>query len=98
MRQQRPDLLNIGAKCPTDILLYTEDKDINANETAQILRKNGWNVEVFDTVKKWDKHFKYAKNKGIPMIGYITKDGFERKDITSDEKTIIDPATWKKDA
>ena len=89
-------MLKITAKCPTDILLYTEDKNINAHETAQTLRKNGWNVEVFDTVKKWDKHFKYAKNKGIPMIGYITADGFERKDIASDEKVTIDPKEWMK--
>jgi len=99
MRQQRPDLLNIGAKCPTDILIYTEDKDLKqtANETAQTLRKNGWNVEVFDTVKKWDKHFKYAKNKGIPFIGYVSADSFETKNMSNDEKAAIDPKNWIKD-
>ncbi len=98
IRQQRPDLLEVGAKCPTDILVYTEDSDLKtkANETAQTLRKNGWNVEVFDTVKKWDKHFKYAKNKGIPNILYVNADSFERKNIASDQKSNINPAQWVK--
>lgn len=97
IRQTRPELLNIGAKSPTDILIYTEDKDINANDTAQILRKRGLNVEVFHTVKKWDKHFKYASKKLIPYIWYVSKNGHEVKNLTSDEKTKADPKTWSKD-
>ncbi len=97
MRQQRPDLLNIGAKCPTDILVYTEDKEINPHETAQILRKRGFNIEVFETVKKWDKHFKYAEKKGIPYIWYITPEGHEVKDIAGNTKTAANPDEWSKD-
>ncbi|CAG0907562.1 unnamed protein product [Cyprideis torosa] len=96
IRQSRPDLLNIGAKCPTDILVYTEDKDINANITAQTLRKRGFNVEVFDTVKKWDKHFKYAEKKGIPYIWYISNAGHEVKNLASDVKEKSNPESWSK--
>ena len=97
MRQQRPDLLNIGAKCPTDILVYTEDKEVNPHETAQVLRKRGFNVEVFETVKKWDKHFKYAEKKGIPYIWYINQGGDEVKDIATNTKAAANPNEWSKD-
>lgn len=97
IRQTHPDLLNIGAKCPTDILVYNEDENINANLTAQILRKKGANVEVFETVKKWDKHFNYAKKKGIPFIWYITSNGHEIKNLKTDEKKSVTPETWVKD-
>lgn len=97
IRQSRPDLLNIGAKCPTDILVYTEDETINANLTAQTLRKRGLNVEVFGTTKKWDKHFNYAKKKGIPNVWYITAQGHEIKNLATDSKQKADPESWVKD-
>lgn len=100
IRQSRPDLLNIGPKSPTDILVYTEDESLagTANATAQLLRKNGNNVEVYHTVKKWEKHLKYAEKKVIPFICYIRgEDVFEKKCMKSGEQTTIDPKLWKKD-
>ena len=64
----------------------------------QTLRKRGFNVEVFATVKKWDKHFKYAEKKGIPYIWYITKEGHEVKNLANGDKSSVDIATWNKDA
>lgn len=100
IRQSRPELLNIGPKSPTDILVYTEDESLAgaANATAQLLRKNGNNVEVYHTVKKWEKHLKYAEKKEIPYICYIRGDDvFEKKCMKSGEQTTIDPKLWKKD-
>ncbi len=100
IRQSRRDLMNIGPKCPTDVLVYTEDKDLKetTNITAQTLRKRGFNVEVYDTVKKWEKHFKYAKNKGIPYIWYVNgPDTHEVKNMATDDKKETNPNDWNKD-
>ena len=91
--------MNIGAKSPTDILVYTEDKSLTAEATlaAQTLRKRGFNVETFQTVKKWEKHFKYADKKGIPFIMYVNADGkFEVKDVASGEQAESTPENWQR--
>ena len=98
IRQSRPDLMNIGPKSPTHILVYSENKDLTADvtKTAQILRKRGYNVETYHTVKKWEKHFKYAKNKGIPHIMYVNEaDSFEVKDVASGETSQTTPEAWQ---
>lgn len=98
IRQSRPDLINIGPKSPTDILMYAEDMDLSkkASQTAQTLRQRGFNVEIYHTVKKWDKHFKYAEKKLIPYIWYVKKDEHEIKDMTSGDKISTTPETWSK--
>ncbi|MEM8833458.1 MAG: histidine--tRNA ligase [Pseudomonadota bacterium] len=97
IRQSRPDLLNIGAKSPTDILVYTEDKDLTSEATkaAQILRERGFNVETYHTVKKWDKHVKYAEKKAIQHIMYVKgKDEFEVKTLASGQSQETSPQSW----
>lgn len=98
IRQSRPDLLNIGPKSPADILIYTEEKDLSQDvaKTAQTLRKRGLKVESYHTVKKWDKHFKYAKAKQIPFIWYVKADGHEVKDMASGDQAKADPESWEK--
>ena len=98
MRQSRPDLLNIGPKSPADILIYTEEKDLaqEVAKTAQTLRKQGLKVESYHTVKKWDKHFKYAEKKQIPYIWYVKADGHEVKDMASGDQAKADPKSWEK--
>ncbi len=100
IRQSRPDLLNIGPKSPTDILIYSEDIDLAQNVTnaAQTLRQRGYNVETYHTVKKWEKHLKYAKNKEIPYIMYVKENSvFEVKNLTHGEQTKSTPQDWNKD-
>ncbi len=97
MRQSRPDLLNIGPKSPTDILLYTEDTalTVELTQAAQTLRQRGFNVEQYHTVKKWEKHLKYTEKKQIPFIGYIKQSGtFEVKNTETGEQANADPASW----
>lgn len=98
IRQSRPDLLNIGPKSPADILIYTEDAALaqEVAKTAQTLRKRGFKVESYHTVKKWDKHFKYAKAKQIPFIWYVKADGHEVKDMASGDQAKADPKSWEK--
>lgn len=100
IRQSRPDLLNIGPKSPTDILLYTEDEALTGKVTqaAQTLRQRGFNVEQYHPVKKWEKHFKYAEKKQIPFIGYLKESGtFEVKNMINGDQSKADPKTWEKE-
>jgi histidyl-tRNA synthetase len=99
IRQSRPDLMKIGAKSPTDILVYTEDKELAqvTAKTAQTLRKRGLNVEVYHTVKKWEKHVKYADKKIIPYIWYVkAEDTHEVKTLETGDQVKADPDSWKK--
>lgn len=98
IRQSRPDLLGIGPKSPADILIYTEDKGLaqETAKTAQTLRQRGLKVESYHTVKKWDKHFKYAEKKQIPFIWYVKADGHEVKDMSTGNQAAADPESWKK--
>lgn len=99
IRQMHPEKLNIGKKSPTDILVYTEDKNeaALATKTAQTLRQQGLNVEVYHTVKKWDKHYKYAKNKMIPTICYPQDDvNAKFKNVESGEESIQALSDWNK--
>ena len=100
IRQSRPDLLKVGPKSPTDIMIYTEDENLagEVTATAQTLRAKGYNVETYHTVKKWEKHLKYAEKKQIPFIGYIKgKDDFQVKNMATGDQDSADPKTWKKD-
>ncbi|MBX2834072.1 MAG: histidine--tRNA ligase [Micavibrio sp.] len=86
-----------GAKSPAHVLMYTEDKALSGDvaKTAQTLRARGINVEVYYTVKKWEKHFKYADNKKIPYIWYVSADGHKVKDLATGDQGEADPNTWE---
>ncbi len=97
IRQSRPDLLKVGPKSPTHILLYTEDESLTPELTqaAQTLRQRGFNVEQYHTVKKWDKHYKYAEKKQISFIGYIKESRtFEVKNLATGEQINSTPESW----
>ncbi|MEM9469422.1 MAG: histidine--tRNA ligase [Pseudomonadota bacterium] len=99
IRQTHPEKLGIGRKCPADILVYTEkpDEAALANQTARTLREKGYNVELYHTVKKWDKHFKYAKAKMIPTICYPQNEQEAKfKDLESGGERIQALSKWKK--
>ena len=99
IRQTHPEKLNIGKKSPTDILVYSENPEEAAlvTKTAQTLRKQGLNVEVYHTVKKWDKHYKYAKNKMIPVICYPQDDNTAKfKNVENGDEAIQPLSEWKK--
>lgn len=99
IKEHRPELLVIGPKSPTDILVYTEDKNEAklANDTARSLRELGNNVEVYHTVKKWDKHFKYAKNKMIKTICYPQDETNAKfKNVETGEENVQALTEWKK--
>lgn len=100
IRQSRLDLLKVGPKSPADMLMYTEDDALApvVSKTAQTLRGRGYNVEVYHTVKKWDKHFKYAEKKQIPYIWYVKGESdHEVKNMATGNQFSADPTTWSKE-
>jgi histidyl-tRNA synthetase len=61
------------------------------------LRKRGYNVELYHTVKKWDKHFKYAEKKQIPFIWYVKDNGVhEVKNMISGKTVTASAESWNK--
>ncbi len=93
--------LKIGAKCPADILMVMPSEETRglAAETAQILRKRGYNVEQYHAPQKISKQMVYAEKKGIPYVWFppFEKGGEHQvKDMVGNEKISADPATWGK--
>ncbi|HPQ51139.1 MAG TPA: HisS family protein, partial [Alphaproteobacteria bacterium] len=93
--------LEIGAKCPTDILvcLPSEDKRDEAAQTARQLRERGFNVELYHTYQKIKKQMAYAEKKAIPFVWFPPfEDGqpHEIKNMQTGEQTSADPQTWEK--
>lgn len=85
-------------KSPADILvvLPSEDRRALANETAQILRKRGYNVETSHG-GKLKRQLAYAEKKGIPYIWFPPfEDGLDHevKNMDTGEQTQADPAIW----
>lgn len=91
-----------GRRSPADILvvLPEESRRAVAAATAQTLRANGFNVELYHTDGKIKKQLAYAEKKNIPFVWFPPfKDGqpHEVKDMTTGEQTTADPAAFKKD-
>ncbi len=83
-------------KTPTDILVALpkeKDREI-ANQAAQTLRQNGWNVEVYHAPQKIAKQIGYAEKKGIPSIYF--PDLQEVKDMTAGTQSAVTIAEWVK--
>jgi len=98
IRQSRPDLLGIGKKSPTDILvvLPSEDKRDEAAQTARILREKGYNVELYHAPQKVKKQLSYAQKKGIPYIWFPPfedNQAHELKNMDTGEQVTIDDLT-----
>ena len=93
--------LEVGAKCPTDVLvcLPSEDKRTEAAAVARTLRERGLNVELYHADQKVKKQLSYAEKKKIPFVWFPPfEDGqpHEVKNMTTGEQTSADPTTWNK--
>lgn len=89
--------LPVGAKSPAHILMVlpSEEERATAAKTADILRKNGFNVELFHAAKKIPDQLKYASRKGTPFVWFPFADGHQVKNMTTGEQKPADPQTWK---
>jgi len=93
-------LLRPGSKSPTQILvvLPEEARRVEAASTANMLRRRGYNVELFHSDSKLKRQLAYAERKGIPYVWFPPfTDGqpHEVKDMTKGEQKQADPEKWE---
>lgn len=93
-------LIKSGAKSPAHVLvtLPSEDKRSLATETANTLRKRGFNVEMYHNATKVKKQIAYAEKKGIKHVWFPPfEDGQEHevKDLSLAEQYTTTPDRWK---
>lgn len=100
IRQTRPELMGIGPKGPADILMVIpdENKRALAAETARVLRRRGFKVEMYHAAQKVKKQLEYASKKLIPFVWFPPfEDGkpHEVKNMSTGEQITSTPETWK---
>jgi len=91
--------IEVGAKCPTDIMVAclpgTPHSEVTA--TSRALRDRGFKVEMYHEEKSLKAQMKYAARKGIPFVWFpagAEQPKHEVKNMTSGEQTVADLATW----
>lgn len=94
------ELIKPGQKSPTQVLviLPEESRRAEAAETANTLRRRGYNVELFHSDTKVKKQLSYAERKGIPYVWFPPfEDGkpHEVKNMGSGEQTTAVPENWE---
>jgi histidyl-tRNA synthetase len=93
------DRVSVGPKCPTQVLvvLPSEGRRTAAAQTAQQLRRRGFNVELFHAEAAIGKQIRYASRKGIPYVWFPPFEdgqGHEIKDLRTAQQSPADPTTW----
>ncbi len=79
-----------------DILLTLPSEDMRGvvNQTAQILRARGYNVEVFHSPSKIKRQLAYAQKKGIAYVWF--SESQEVKNMDTGEQMAANPEDWTK--
>ncbi len=88
---------DLTRKCPTDILVCVPS---TTDDTANILRKRGFNVEQYHSPQKIKKQMEYAVKKGIPYVWFPPTDekpSHEVKNMITGEQIETNPTTWTKE-
>ncbi len=82
---------------PADILVILPSEELRPKvmETAQILRKRGFNVETFHSPSKMKRQLAYAQKKGIKYVWF--PDAGEVKNMDTSEQAKATPENWTKD-
>jgi histidyl-tRNA synthetase len=92
-------LLATGPKSPTEVLVVipsAEQRDV-ALATAALLRKRGFNTEVFHQADKIARQVRYASRKEVPFVWFPPFESgqpHEVKDMATGAQAIADPMTW----
>ena len=85
---------DLTRKCPTDILVCVPS---TTDDTANILRKRGFNVEQYHSPQKIKKQMEYAVKKGIPYVWFPPteeKPTHDVKNMLTGEQVQADPKNW----
>jgi len=91
--------LQIGAKCPTDILVACLPGSArnDVSNTAQKLRDRGFKVEMYHEEKSLKAQMKYASRKSIPFVWFPANAeqlDHEVKNMTTSEQKKANLDTW----
>ncbi len=93
------NLLNLKSYAPTQILIVQENKFMyrQAVNTANILRNRGFNVEIFHSPTKLKKQIKYAEDKKIPYLWFLSDDSAKHqvKNMQTREQIEVDIKKWQ---
>ena len=86
---------------PADVLIVLPNEEARSvmMETAQTLRRRGFNVETFHSPSKLKRQLAYAEKKGIPYVWFPPfEEGqdHEVKNMGTGEQTAAVPEEWKK--
>ena len=100
-RIRREDKLPVKGSSPADILVVmpSEEQRSVANETGLILRRRGFNVEVFHG-GKLKRQLAYAEKKGIPYVWFPPFENGNPHEVKNMETGKQIPTTtndWNKD-
>ena len=90
--------LQIGAQCPTQILVCWLPglEFAQVTQTARALRARGFNVEAYHGDDKMKKQIRYADRKGIPYVWFPNVQGsHEVKCMTTGEQSQVDVASFE---
>ncbi len=89
--------LPVGAKSPAHVLMVlpSEEERAAAAKTADVLRRRGFNVELFHAAKKIPDQLKYASRKGTPFVWFPFADGHQVKNMATGEQKPADPQSWQ---
>ncbi len=84
---------------PAEILMVlpSEDRRMQAYQTAHALRKNGFNVEMYHAPQKIKKQIAYAEKKGIKYVWFPPFDyegEHEVKNLDTGEQKKTTPDSW----
>ncbi len=91
--------IEIGAKCPTQIMVACLPGAPRADvvATARTLRERGFKVEMYHEEKSLKAQMKYASRKGIAHVWFpatAEQPNHEVKDMLSGTQTAADPKNW----
>ena len=91
--------IQANKKSPTEILvIHSKGAPYEfVNQTAQTLRRRGFNVEQYHEDRKLNAQLKYAEGKGIPWIWFPPNEAegeHQVKNSLSRIQELADPTTW----
>ena len=90
------DLLPLGAKTPTVVLVVLPSAELRARVASIVrsLRERGIAAEAFHEPLKYDKQLRYADRKGIPYVWFPTDGGDEVRDMQSGDQVPAQADEW----
>lgn len=87
--------VEVSRSVPTAVLVLVDSEETRgeSDQVAATLRQRGVCTEVSPTAAKYGKQIKYAANRGIPYVWFVSQR--EVKNILTGEQAVADPQTFE---